>query len=485
MDVQEFREMGHRTVDMLADYLSTVEEKPLFPKVAPRELAELFREELPQGPTPSPALLDELETKLLPFSTHVNHPGYFGLMTPTPTTMGILGDFIASTLNQNLGTYTIGPAAIAVERQTVRWLTELVGYGEGAGGNLTSGGMMANLIGLKLGRDWASGDTVQHEGVHSRGAAYASEERHVSVDKAIDVLGLGREGLRVLPTDDDFRVRLDSLEVAIAEDKARGIQPMCLIGIAGTTNTGSVDPLPELRAIANRERMWMHVDAAYGGGVLLSKKRAGLLRGLETADSVTMDPHKWFYAPIDAGAVLVKDEARLTSSFGMMPSYLTDEMDTDGERYQYYVHGLEQSRRFRSLKVWLGFKRYGAEQIGQWIDANIEQTEHLYELGQVSPEFESLIKPLMSGICLRYDPGGVDEETLAAVHRTVARRAEAEGRFWFSTTVLKGRSAFRINPINIRTQRKAHGRAVRAPAARVRSSPGGAGQGWLTATCRS
>jgi glutamate/tyrosine decarboxylase-like PLP-dependent enzyme len=166
-----------------------------------------------------------------------------------------------------------------------------------------------------------------------------------------------------------------------------------------------------------------------------------------------MDPHKWFYAPIDAGAILVKDEARLTSSFGMMPSYLTDEMDTDGERYQYYVHGLEQSRRFRSLKVWLGFKRYGTDQIGQWIDANIEQTEHLYELGQESPDFQALIKPLMSGICLRFDPGGVDEETLATVHRTVARRAEAGGRFWFSTTVLKGRSAFRINPINIRTQK--------------------------------
>lgn len=447
--------MGHRTVDMLADYLSTVEEKPLFPRVEPRELAELFREELPREPTPSAALLEEVETKLLPFSTHVNHPGYFGLMTPTPTTMGILGDFIASTLNQNLGTYTIGPAAVAVERQTVRWLTDLVGYGEGAGGNLTSGGMMANLIGLKLGRDWASGDTVQHQGLHKRGAAYASEERHVSVDKAIDVLGLGREGLRILPTDDQFRVRLESLEGAIAEDKARGIVPMCLIGIAGTTNTGSVDPLPELRAIADRERMWLHVDAAYGGGVLLSKKRKGLLRGLETADSVTLDPHKWFYAPLDAGAILVRDEARLTSSFGMMPSYLTDEMDTDGERYQYYVHGLEQSRRFRSLKVWLGFKRYGTDQIGQWIDANIEQTEHLYELGQGSPDFHALIRPLMSGICLRYDPGGVDEETLATVHRTVARRAEAGGRFWFSTTVLKGRSAFRINPINIHT-RKGH-----------------------------
>ena len=452
MDNSEFRKLGHRTVDMLADYLATVEEKPLFPNVTPRELAEIYREPLPREPMPSTELLDEIERNLLPYSTHVNHPGYFGLMTPTPTTMGILGDFIASTLNQNLGTYTIGPAAIAVERQTVRWLTDLVGYGPLSGGNLTSGGMVANLIGLKLGRDWASEDRAQHQGVRGRWAAYASEERHVSVDKAIDVLGLGREGLRILPTDDQFQLRLDALETAIAEDKAQGIQPMCLIGIAGTTNTGSVDPLVELRRIADRERMWLHVDAAYGGGVLLSERRAGILKGLEAADSVTLDPHKWFYAPLDAGAVLVRDETRLTSSFGMKPSYLTDEMDTGGERYQYYVHGLEQSRRFRSLKVWLGFKRYGTSQIGDWIDANIEQTEHLYDLCERSADFRALMKPLMSGICVRYDPGGIDEDRLAAIHRTVARRAEQGGRFWFSTTSLKGRSAFRINPINLRTR---------------------------------
>lgn len=452
MNVSEFRETGHRVVDLIAGYLEDIENRPLFPDVAPKYLDKLFAEPLPQDQTPANDLIRELEEKLLPYCTHVNHPGYFGLITPTPTPVGILGDFLSSALNQNLGAYTIGPSAVAMERRTVHWLTDLVGYTEGAGGNLTSGGTMANFIGLKLARDWASKDRTQHEGIRERWAVYVSEERHVSVDKAVDAVGVGRKALRVLPTDDEFRIRVDALEAAIADDQKMGIRPMCLIGIAGTTNTGSLDPLEELRRIADRVGAWFHADAAYGGGMLLSQSRPGYLKGLELADSITMDPHKWFYAPLDAGAILVKDESRLTSSFGIQPSYLTDEMDTEGERYQYYVHGFEQSRRFRSLKVWMSFKRYGARQIGQWIDGNIEQAAHLYELCEENPDFQVAVRPRMSAICIRYDPGGLGEEQLGRIHREVARRVEKGARFWISTTVLKGRSWFRINPVNFRTR---------------------------------
>jgi aromatic-L-amino-acid decarboxylase len=311
---------------------------------------------------------------------------------------------------------------------------------------------MANFIGLKLARDWASGDRAQHKGIGDRWGVYVSEERHVSLDKAVDAVGVGRESLRALPTDDDFRVRLDALEKAIATDRAAGIRPMCVIGLAGTTNTGSVDSLAELRKVADRIGAWFHVDAAYGGGMLLSTKRPGLLRGVELADSVTLDPHKWFYAPLDAGAILVKDEARLTRSFGLKPSYLTDEMDAGGERYQYYVHGFEQSRRFRGLKVWMSFKRYGAKQIGRWIDANVEQAEHLFDLCETRPGFQAAVRPQMSAICIRYRPAGVPENVLKQLHADVARRVEEGGRFWISTTVLKGKPWFRINPVNFRTR---------------------------------
>jgi aromatic-L-amino-acid decarboxylase len=452
MDGNEFRDLGHRVVDLLADYFDHVEEKRVFPDVEPRTVNQLFTEPLPQEPSAPGGVLDELEAKLLPYCTHVGHPGYMGLITPSPNPIGVVGDLLCSALNQNVGAYSIGPSAVAMERRVVRWLTDLCGYGENAGGNLTSGGMMANFIGLKVGRDAVTKDRAQYEGIRDRWAIYVSEERHVSVDKAVDCVGLGRDALRPLPTDTDFQVRLDALEEAMAKDKKSGIRPMCIIGMFGTTNTGAVDDIRTLRQIADREGMWLHADAAYGGGMLLSHEWQMRDRGLELVDSITIDPHKWFYAPLDAGAVLVKDQRRLTASFGMKPSYLTDEFDQADERYQYYVHGFEQSRRFRSLKVWMSFKRYGARQIGEWIDNNVRQAKHLYNLATNSGDFEAACTPPMSAICIRYKGAELNEPESKHLHAEVARRVEESGRFWISTTELKGKSWFRINPVNFRTR---------------------------------
>jgi aromatic-L-amino-acid decarboxylase len=253
-----------------------------------------------------------------------------------------------------------------------------------------------------------------------------------------------------LPTDDVFQVRIDALEAAIAEDRRKGIRPMCLVGIFGSTNTGAMDSLFDLRRIADRESMWLHADAAYGGGMLLSRERPMRDRGLELADSITLDPHKWFFAPLDAGALLVKDESCLTRSFGMKPSYLTDGFDRSSERYLYYAHGFEQSRRFRSLKVWMSLKRYGSAEIGRWIDANVRQAERMHALVEKHPDFEAASDPPMSAICIRYK-GGEPAEA-ARLHSSVARRIEQGGRFWISTTELKGRTWFRINPVNFRTR---------------------------------
>lgn len=452
METREFRQIGHEVVDLLSEYFEQIEEKPVFPDVEPQALTGLFAEPLPQVSSPAEEVLRELKEKLLPYCTHVGHPGYMGLITPSPNPVGVIADFICSALNQNIGAYTIGPAAVAMERRTVRWLTDLIGYGQEAGGNLTSGGMMANFIGLKLARDWASRDRAQQDGVQERWAVYTSEERHVSVDKAVDAVGLGRRALRTLPTDNQFRIRLDALEDAIAEDRKSRIIPMCIVGIFGTTNTGAVDSIRELRAIADRERMWLHADAAYGGGMLLSSQFPMTDRGLEEADSVTIDPHKWFYAPLDAGAVLVKDQRRLTASFGMRPSYLTDELDSANERYQYYVHGFEQSRRFRGLKVWMSFKRYGARQIGQWIDNNVRQAKYLHSMVVNHSEFEAASDPPMSAICIRYRGADPDQASSKKLHAQVISRVERSGKFWISTTELKGKTWFRINPVNFRTR---------------------------------
>ena len=454
MDVKEFRNVGHQVVDFLAGYLEDIEGKRVFPDVEPRRVNELFAESLPQGPSSAESVLKELEAKLFPYCTHVGHPGYMGLITPSPNPVGVLADFICSAINQNVGAYSIGPSAVAMERRVVRWLTDLCGYGPKAGGNLTSGGMMANFIGLKVGRDAVTRDRAQRDGVRDRWAVYASEERHVSIDKAVDCIGLGRNALRPVPTGTNFQVRIDALEAAIEQDRRNGTRPMCIVGVFGTTNTGAVDDVRQLRRVADREGMWLHVDAAYGGGMLLSHEWPMRDRGLELADSITIDPHKWFFAPLDAGAVLVRDQDRLTASFGIKPSYLTDQLDQSNERYQYYVHGFEQSRRFRSLKVWMSFKRYGVHQIGEWIDNNVRQAKHLHELAEKHPDFESASSPPMSAICIRFRGTEADERELKTLHAEVAQRIEQSGRFWISTTELKGKTWFRINPVNFRTRKE-------------------------------
>jgi aromatic-L-amino-acid decarboxylase len=458
MQYDEFRKAGHNLVDYISDYLQRLENKRLFPDVEPSFLFDRFDEPIPNNPQSLEAIQKILEEKLIPYSTHVNHPGYMGLITPSPNPAGILSDLLASALNQNLGGYTIAPSATAMELRVIRWLNDLIGYDEKAGGNLTSGGMMANFIGLKLARDYTTKDVAQHDGLHGKWAVYVSEERHVSVDKSIDAIGLGRKNLRSIPTDENFCVRIDMLEEAIKKDKAQGIKPLCIIGLAGTTNLGAVDDLEALHKIAIREECWFHADAAYGGGVLLSEEHKKLLKGLHFADSVIIDPHKWFYAPLDCGAVLVKDHERLTQSFGIRHAYLTDKSATTANkddrkngRYQFFVHGFEQSKRFRSLKVWTSFQHYGKDQIGKWVANNIAQAKHLHNLASNSKNFESATEPKMSAICIRYKGNEMTNEELSKLHYEVAARIEKEGKFWFATTELKGKTYFRINPVNIYT----------------------------------
>ena len=452
MNISEFRETGHKLVDLLSDYLNEIEDHPLINDTDPKVIEKLFDEPVPAEGINSDDIIKELKEKLFPYVTGVNHPGYFGLITPTPTPIGILGDFIASTLNQNLGAYSIGASAVEMEKRTVRWLCDLVGFPASAGGNLTSGGMMANFIGMKLARDWSSGNRAQHQGAIFDHVIYVSEERHVSIDKAVDAVGFGRNSLKIIPTDENYRINTDALEKQIKEDRKNNLVPACIIGLGGTTNTGSVDPLPALRKIADKNKAWFHVDAAYGGGALLSQKRINLLSGIETADSVTLDPHKWFYAPLDAGSILVKDKRQLTLSFGIQPSYLKDNIDN--ERFQYFVHSFEQSRRFRSLKVWMSFKRYGTRQIARWIDSNIDQAEHMYKLCKDDRILRPAVNPPMSAICVRFESDKLSSSEIELLHNEVAKKAELSGKFWISTTVLKGKIFFRINPVNFRTRLK-------------------------------
>jgi len=452
MNYDEFRTAGHNLVDYVADYLQNVSSKPLFNPVEPALIYDLFDEKIPDDPKSLADIQKLLDKKLMPYCTHVNHPGYMGLITPSPNPAGILSEFFAAALNQNLGAYSIGPSATAMELRVIRWLNDLIGYDEKAGGNLTSGGMTSNFIGLKLARDYSTDDSAQHDGMREGWVAYVSEERHVSLDKAADAVGIGRNNLRAIPTNDKYQIRIDLLEEAIKKDKALGLRPICIIGLAGTTNLGAVDDLEALHKIAQRENCWFHADAAYGGGMLISNKYPGILQGLHLADSVTIDPHKWFYAPLDAGAILVKDHKRLTISFGLQPSYLTDQSQQKNERYQFYVNGFEQSKRFRSMKVWVSFHHYGKTKIGEWVDNNIAHAKHLHQLAINDAHFESATEPLMSAVCLHYKTPQLTNDQNKQLHFNVTEKIESEGRFWFATTIMKGKTWFRINPVNIYTK---------------------------------
>ena len=452
MDYNEFRTAGHKLVDYIADYLTNVSDKPLFNPIEPSVIYDLFEESIPDDPKSLADIQKMLEEKLIPYCTHVNHPGYMGLITPSPNPAGVLSEFFVAALNQNLGAYSIGPSATVMELKVIRWLNDLIGYDERAGGNLTSGGMTANFIGLKLARDYTTDDAAQHVGMNHGWVAYVSEERHVSLDKAADAVGIGRNNLRTIATNDKYQIRIDLLEEAIEKDKANGLRPVCIIGLAGTTNLGAVDDLEMLHKIARREQCWFHADAAYGGGILLSQKHAGMLRALKLADSVTIDPHKWFYAPLDAGAILVKDHNRLTVSFGLQPSYLTDQSQQKNERYQFYVNGFEQSKRFRSLKVWVSFHHYGKTKIGEWVENNINHAKYLHQLATNDPNFESATEPFMSAVCLHYKTPKLSDEQNKQFHFRVTERIESEGKFWFATTIMKGKTWFRINPVNIYTK---------------------------------
>ena len=454
MQYEEFRQAGHYLVDYIADYLKNIDNRKLFPDINPTDLYKLFEEDIPDQARSLSEIQKMLEEKLVPYCTHVNHPGYMGLITPSPNPAGILADFLASALNQNVGAWSIGPSAVVMERKVIRWLNDLIGYDEKAGGNLTSGGMMANFIGIKMGRDRTSKNRAQFDGLEGKWAVYVSEERHVSIDKAVDAVGIGRNFLRTLPTNEKFQLRIDALEETIKADKQQGIHPICIVGLAGTTNLGASDDLKALNVIAKRENCWLHVDAAYGGGMLVSNKYPGQLNGIHLADSVTIDPHKWFYAPLDAGAILVKDHDQLTTSFGIKPPYLTDQTEQKDERYLFYVHGFEQSKRFRSLKVWMSFQHYGKTQIGEWVDQNIDQAKHLHQLVMAENIFESATEPLMSAICIRYKSGDLNKQQLSKLHYDVASRIENEGQFWFATTEMKGKTWFRINPVNIHTTKQ-------------------------------
>lgn len=459
----EHAQLGALTTRLIAEYTGRLDRARLCSEATPGELSALFDEPLPQTGLDASEVLKRFETDIAPHSMAISSPRYFGLFNPAPIPVAVWADALASALNQNGAAWRNSPAANVIEARVIRWLCELIGYDATAYGTLTSGGSEANLVGLKCARD-AAHDAIRDRGLRAAPGAlavYATEQSHYSIEKSLDILGLGRTSLRKIPTDDQFHIRVDELRAAIERDRAEGHIPCCVAGAAGATSTGVVDPLDQLAEVAKEFGCWFHVDAAYGGGLACSTQHRGMLRGIERADSITIDAHKWLFVPFACGALLVRGGADvLRRSFDLTPEYLTEKRERFGgadEEFDGFRYGQLGTKRFNALKLWAAFKTLGIDGYAEIVDRHIELTRYLAEQIDLLPDFERLGQVETAVCCFRYLPDwvrAVDGPGQDRVQRDLQQRIEASGEAWFATTVLRGRRVLRVNVNSFLTRRR-------------------------------
>ena len=435
--------------------LRAAAERATAPDLYPDMRRAFFGESRAPGSAPgagrtSAEVLAEFRERLAPFAYAAQHPGSYSYFTPPPLPMSIAGETLAQWLNQGIDVWLSGMAAPFVEEEVIHWLCDLCGYDADAWGVLTSGGVMANIMALTVARDVhlrkLLGGDEPPRGTHLDGArVYASDQTHFSVERAVDMLGFPEGTLRIVPSDGSFRLQAGPVADAIAEDRAAGLTPFAISAVAGSTNTGSIDDVPALADLAEREGLWLHVDAAYGAAARLSPREAHKLPGLERADSLTVDPHKWLFQPYDIGGLLVKRREDLLRTFHKEPEYYAV-WGPEERPLHWYQYSLEGTRRFRALKLWLSWKHLGSDGFADLIERNVDLALHLTaraeELG-----FE-VVPPELAVVCLRWAPAGLDEARTDEVQRRLQRGLEVSGDGWLSTTTLRGRTWLRAGVIN-------------------------------------
>jgi len=430
--------------------------------------------EAPAGPTSSTALIEEFSRRIAPHSLNAYHPRALSYFTPPPLLMSIVGEVLAQVLNQGVDVWHAGPSSAFVEEEVGRWLCSLVGYGPASFAVLTSGGVMANFMAMTVARDVhlarTLGLTHPPRGRELEGhRVYASDQAHFSIGRALDELGFPADTLHPVPADDHFRLRGPAVAAAIAADRARGLNPVAICAVAGSTNTGAVDRTEELADIAEREGLWLHVDAAYGGAARLSARDAARVAGLERADSVTVDPHKWFFQAYDIGALVVRQGSDLLETFHRSPEYYRGgEAEADAhaegdgmgsaEPLNFYQRSMEGTRRFRALKLWLSWKHLGTDGLGRLVEANNDLAAYLARRLTERDDFEAIpSEPELSVVCFRHLPGGpaaaggLDPLVLDAHQDALQVALEASGDGWLSTTRLAGRTVLRAGIVNFLT----------------------------------
>lgn len=452
MPIPELRVEGHRVIEWIADYLEGVERLPVLARVAPGEVAASLPASAPEVGESMETILSDLDRLLLPGITHWNHPGFFAYFGISGSAPGILGEALAAALNVNAMLWRTSPAATELEGRALDWLRQLLGLPAGFEGHIQDTASSSTLVALATARE-AAGVGIRDHGMSGRDLPamrlYCSEEAHSSVEKAAIVLGIGRDGVRKIRTDAEFRLDPAELSEAIRDDRTRGCLPFCVVATVGTTSTTSVDPLPVIGEICRKEKLWLHVDAAYGGAAGVLPQMRDIWSGAELADSIVVNPHKWLFVPIDCSALFLRDAEATRAAFSLVPDYLTTPQGEGVTNLMDYGHAL--GRRFRALKLWIVLRYFGRIGIAERIAEHVRLANTFADAVDEADDWERMAPVPFSTVCFRYRPAGASQDHLDLLNEEILAEVNATGEVFLSHTRLRGSYALRLAVGNIRT----------------------------------
>ena len=443
----EMKQLGYKAIDELVDHFDTQNDKLPVASGSRKEMDKLFLEEAPEQPSDAQEVFDFVIKNVMSNSNIVSHPKSYSFVPGPSNYVSTIADTLATGFNIFSGGWVASPAAAELEIVTINWLLKLYNFPSKRGGGLfTSGGSMANLTAIVTARRIKCGEDF------NKAVIYLSDQAHSSNIKAITILGFRRDQIRIIPTDVEYKMALNKLQNAIAKDKLNGLQPFCVVASSGTTNTGTVDPLTELSKICKREDLWFHIDGAYGGAAILAKDGKKLLKGIEKADSVTVDPHKWFYQPYEMGCLLVRDSRWLKNTFTEKPEYLRDVEGNESE-INFYDHGVQLTRRFRALKLYMSIKTFGLTAFRKAIDYNLKLAEQTETLLRKSPKWEVVSPATLAVINFRYNPIklNLSEKDLDKLNQQISEKMMVSREALLVTTILQNQVVLRMCLINPRT----------------------------------